>query len=217
MRRVVLRAAVLGLWLGLVALSVPRADADETPTKAPDWTGYVYVTDVVGEVVKADDKKIVLRITWLEAQVKNGNRNTRPNLNANHRHFHNPYSGNRPNVQIKQQHHDYELEYMPQSLVRAKSLPPKIDENGKKASYTQKEYDALRAPSGVTGYAANRSDLTPGTIVEVILIRDKTVPAAKATEDDLRIKYAIIQGKDPNPPKDIASGSNPNPNPKKKN
>ena len=85
--------------------------------------------------------------------------------------------------------------------------------------YAQKEIDELRAPAGVTGYAASTSDVTPGTFLEVILIRDKTIAADKANENDLRIKYAIIQGHDPNPPKDIANGGTNNAKnpPKKKN
>jgi hypothetical protein len=203
-------AAAIGLGCGAALAADPSA-------KAPDWSGYVYVADVVGEVVKADDKKVVLRITWLEAH-STGGRPARPNLSGNHRHFHNPYGGNmnRPNVQVKEQHHDYELEYLPESLVRLKKLPAKTDANGKPASYTQKELDELRAPSVVPGYAASRSDVVPGMYVDVILIRDKKIAADKATENDLRIKYATILGKDPNPPKDIASGSDKT-DPKKKN
>ena len=84
-------------------------------------------------------------------------------------------------MQVKEHHHDYPLDYLPQSLVRTKTIPPKTDDNGKKVPHTQKEYDELRAPAGVTGFAASPSDLTPGTIVEVILLRDKTIPAEKAT------------------------------------
>jgi hypothetical protein len=204
-------AAALGLGCG----AAPAADP---PAKAPDWSGYVYVADVVGEVVKADDKKVVLRITWFEAQSTGGGRSSRPNLSGNHRHFRNPFAANmnRPHVQVKEQHHDYELEYLPESLVRLKKLPAKTDANGKPASYTQKELDELRAPSVVPGYAASRADVVPGMYLDVILIRDKTIAAGKATEDDLRIKYATILGKDPNPPKDIASGSDKK-DPKKKN
>ena len=59
MRRVALRvgtAFVLGL--GLVSLPAAAEDAKPTgdsPAKAPSWSGYVYVADVVGEVVKAND------------------------------------------------------------------------------------------------------------------------------------------------------------------
>jgi hypothetical protein len=212
MRPVFLRAAVaFGLVLGSFGLTTA-----EEP-KAPDWSGYVYISDVVGEVVKADDSKVTLRITWFGAQGNGGN-NHRPNLSGNHRNFHNPHApnGNRPQGQVKEQHHDYVLDYLPQSLVRMKKLPPKPEVDGKKVPYTQKEIDELRAPSSVTGYAASRSDLTPGTIVEVILVRDKTISNEKATEGDLRIKYAIIQGHDPNPPKDIG-GSDKKDDKKKKN
>ena len=105
----------------------------------------------------------------------------------------------------KEQHHDYELEFVPESLVRAKTLPPKTNDSGKRVDYTQKELDELRAPEGAPSYAASSADLVPGSIVEVRMIRDKSITAAKATEDDLRVKYAIILGKDPNPPKDISN------------
>ncbi|MDY3562673.1 hypothetical protein R5W23_004147 [Gemmata sp. JC673] len=208
MHTVAMRAfAALALGLGAVTLPVLAEDPKPKPS---NWSGYVFVADVVGEVVKADDKSVTLRITWFEAQNGN-NRNSRPRLSQNNRNFRNPYSQNmnRPNqsrTQLKEQHHDYELEYVPESLVRVKTLPVKLDDKGKKVPHDQKEINELRAPGGFPGYAANRSDLTPGTIVEVHLIRDKSVPAAKAGEDDLRVKYAVILGRDPNPPKDIGSG-----------
>ena len=223
MSRIALRAvAAVALGLGAVALPLLADDSKSTkepPPKAPDWSGYVFVADVVGEVVKADDKSVTLRITWFELQAKNNN-NNRPRLSQNNRNFRNPFAPNmnrQKQPQIKEQHHDYELEYVPQSLVRSKSLPPKLDDNGKKVPHTQSELDELRAPGGVTGYAANKSDLTPGTIVEVFLIRDKSVPAAKAGEDDLRVKYAVILGHDANPPKDLGSSADKKKDEKKKN
>jgi len=215
MRPVILRAWIAFL-LGFVLVVVPVFAADEKPSKepppkAPDWSNYVFVADVVGGVVKSSDKGITLRVTWFEAEIKGGNknnnRNNRPGLGQNNRNFRNPYAPNmnrpnQPKAQFKEQHHDYDLEYVSESLVRFKSLPPKYDETRKKLQYTQKELEELRLPQGVTGYKASTSDLTPGTIVEVILIRDKSIPAAKADEDDLRIKYVIILGQDPNPPKE---------------
>ena len=221
MRRVALRVGTaFALGLGLVSLPVAAEDAKPTgdsPAKAPSWSGYVYVADVVGEVVKANDSSVTLRITWMEP--KNANTGRR-NLSGNHRNFRNPFqpqSGRQQQPQFKEVHHDYDLDYLPQSLVRVKKLPAKTDETGKRVPVTQKELDELRAPAGVTGYAASRSDVTSGTILEVILIRDKTVAADKATDSDLRIKYAIVQGKDPNPPKDIANAGNTKDEKKKKN
>ena len=52
----------------------------------------------------------------------------------------------------------------------------------------------MRGPPGAPGYAASLFDLAPGTIVEVVAMRDRKIPAAKATEDDLCAKYIIILG-----------------------
>ncbi len=214
MRRVVVRgSAALALGTALLSLPVLADDSPpaSTPLKKPDFTGYVYVADVVGEVVKASDQNVTIRVTWLHPVARSGgnrggNRG-RPNLSRNHRNFRNPFSmnRNRSRVQMKQEHHDYTVDFLPQSLVRTKILPPKTDENGKRVPHTQKELDELRQPLGVTGYVSSPFELTPGTIVELILIRDRNVPSAKAAESDLRVKYAIIWGRDPNPPKDITN------------
>jgi hypothetical protein len=216
-------SAGLGLALGLGA-ALPAATADDPkpeepaprPTsspalKAPDYSGYANVADVVGEVVRNTDKTLTFRVTWMVTQPSK----SRPHLSANSRNFHNPYSSNRnAHPHLKAEHHDYQLDYVPESLIRFKHLPPKTDANGKKASYTEKEMDELKQPYSIPGYQASASDLTPGTIVEVHVIRDKTIPAAKATENDLRVKYVVILGHDPNPPKDLTS---PSKNPPKKN
>lgn len=171
------------------------------PLKAPDFSGYTLVGDVIGEVVKADDKSVTFRVTWMVSAPSK----SRPRLSGNHRNFNNPFSMARHHASLKQEHHDYQLEFVPESLVRFKHLPPKLDGDGKKTSYTQKELDELKQPYSVPGYQASPSDLTPGTYIEVFVIRDKSIHADKAKEDDLRVKYAIILGHDPNPPKDIAS------------
>ncbi|VTS02781.1 unnamed protein product [Gemmata massiliana] len=221
MRRVALRAGlafVLSLGVGSLSLLADDPKLIKDAAAPSDWSGYVFVSDVIGEVVKADDKSVTLRVTWLEPQQKNGNKNGRPRLSQNNRNFSNPLqrnTGRQNQVQLKEQHHDYELEYLPPSLVRSKSLPPKLDDKGKKVLHTQKEIDELRTPAGATGYAANKSDLVAGTIVEVHLIRDRSISAAKATEDDLRIKYAVILGKAPTPPKD-ATNAGAKPDDKKK-
>ncbi|HJZ56237.1 MAG TPA: hypothetical protein VKE74_14820 [Gemmataceae bacterium] len=181
-----------------------KSDTKPTPPmtiKAPDFSNYTNVADVVGEVIKSNDKAITLRVTWMVAQPSK----SRPRLSANNRNFQNPYSSGRNNhPQLKQEHHDYELEYVPESLVRIKTLPPKFDDNGKKTFYSAKEMDELRQPYTAPGYSASKGDLTPGTIVEVHVIRDKSIPAAKASEDDLRLKYVVILGHDPHPPKDTS-------------
>jgi hypothetical protein len=215
----------LALGLGMVALA-PAADEKKEETKptsssaakGPDWSGYILVSNVTAEVVKADDSSVTLRLYTLATKGGKGStRPPRPQLHLNGHGYQNPLrrpsSGNRQ--QVYWDHHDYTVQYAPEGLARTQSPPPKTDENGKKAAYTQKELEDLRAPVGAPGYAIAKSDLTPGSIVEVILIRDKSIAADKVTEGDLRVKYATVIGAVPSPAKDATPA--PNANKKKKN
>ena len=207
--------------VGVLAAALPsvgRADdvkPDTTPaapafdkSKGPDFSGYAAVTTITAEIVKAGETSATVRVYWLAATAKNGKtgRGNRPPLHQNHgRTSSNPYATRRPRPQAHWEHHDYELEYLPESLVRTKSLPTKFDGDGKKATYSEKERDELKVPYTVPGYRAAKADLTAGTVVELFVIRDKSIPAAKVTENDLRLKYVLILGQDPNPPKDITN------------
>ena len=197
-----------GLALGLGMLALPRAGADETKstggssssgttTNRVDWSGYVRVMEITAEVVKADENSVTLRVSWLAPR---GQRVSRPHLHFNHGMIYNTPGRQRP-PQMTVHHHDYTLPYAPDGGVRTKALPPKLDGDGKRVAYTQEEREALRTPLNAPGYAAAKSDLTPGKIVDVTIVRDKKIAAEKVTEADLMIKYAMIIGQDPNPPK----------------
>jgi hypothetical protein len=194
-------AVVVGL--GMVGLS--RAAEDAGTDKAPDWSKYKTVGEVVGEVVKADPNGLTLRVTWYVPQVqrsssggnRNRNRGRRPGIGGN-QNFRNPFTQNRSRgmrVTMKEEHHDYEMRFVDESLVRFKSLPPRLDSNGKKMPYTVKEKDALGKPVGVPGYRAAREDLTAGTIIDVKVVRPRS-----GTADDLVVRQAMILGHDPTPP-----------------
>lgn len=204
--RASMHSRVVGTWvLGgaivtLAALRDPSVHAQvPPPKKAPDYSGYVTVGEVVGEVVKADDKQVTIQVTWYVPQVRGGGGVRRPPIGRGG-NYRNPFAPNNnrprtpPRVTLKEQKHDYDFRMVPESLIRFKSLPPKYDENGKRVSYSSKELDELRAPPGAPGYAASLFDLAPGTIVEVVAMRDRKIPAAKVTEDDLCVKYIIILG-----------------------
>jgi hypothetical protein len=177
--------------------------------KAPEFAGYVFVTKVTGEVVTSTEQNLKVRIYWQTATVKNptnNNRNQRPALTGNHgRQHHNPYATRQPQVQIKWEHHDYDIPYLPDSLVRTKHLPPKLGADGKKIAYSDSELDALKVPYSVPGYQASKSDLTAGTVIELSVVRDKSIPASSVTDKDVRVRYAVIIGQDPHPPKDLVA------------
>ena len=201
---------------------------DETPAPtekmnlgtAPIWTKYAFVSEEFGEIVRSDDSTITLRVFYLVPANQNPKqRLPRPSLHMkNGRSSGNPYRQMKPNQPtVKWDHHDYTIAYAPESLVRWQTLAPKIDEKGHHANYTAQEKEQARAPLGVPGYAASKSDLVPGTLVDLSLIRDRSITLEKMVESDLRLKYVIITGKDPNPPKDITSPAPMTPKPGKKN
>ncbi|MDB5312483.1 MAG: hypothetical protein JWO38_6685 [Gemmataceae bacterium] len=209
-RRMLQIGLCLALGLGTLA-ATPAADPKSTDTvpktpavdkgKAPDFSGYVSVGTVMGEVMAANETSATLRIYWPVAAQPKG-RGGRPHLQNNSQTAMNPYSTRRQNIKVKWEHHDYEIPFVPESLVRVKTLPPKTNAEGKKVSYTEKELDEMKVPYSVPGYAASKSDLTKGTVVEAYVIRDKSISADKVTENDMRLRYLIIVGHDPNPPAD---------------
>ena len=217
--RTAITLGIFSLGLGIVfADDVPASPSlkpMETPkttplAKAAECTGYVWVTMLTGEVVKADDSKVTVRIYW-QAAVAGKSRGGRSSLHSG-RGTHSPFATRRPNVQIKWEHHDYEIPYHTDGMARTKQLPPRIGPDGKRGYYSGKEQDALCAPLGAPGFQALKSDITPGTVIEAHLIRDKTIATNKVTDADMRIKYAVIHHHDPNSPKDIVA-----PSPAKKN
>jgi hypothetical protein len=177
---------VLALGLGIAAMpfGVFAADDKTKDTTAPDWSKYTTVTEVTGELVKADETKITLRLNYVAIK---GQQNKFPPLTQ--------YPFTPPVAKantLMQARHDYSIHLLPESLIRTLVLPPKLDDKGKKVPYTDKEKEALKVPKGVRGYAATIADLTSGSTVIVVLIRDKSIQAEKATDDDLRVKYAIL-------------------------
>jgi hypothetical protein len=163
----------IALGIGFASMHAPLSSADDSKTsdKAPDFSKYTTVTTKTGEVTKADEKKITIRIK------STVNKQTNPRYAPNF-------------VEVNK---DYEYQFLPESLVRTSFIPKKTDEKGKKVELSQKEKDALKTPIGVPHYAASFSDLVPGSTVFLTLIRDKSISEAKATDADLRVKYAVIE------------------------
>lgn len=172
-------AIVLGTALASLPAVTCSADDAKTAakapvTKAPDFSKYKFIKDMTGEIVKADENKITVRVKWTKAT---------PNPN--------PKAKVVPKT--TEMHQDYDFQMLPESLVRTRVLPPKLDDNGKKVAHTQKEKDTLKLPTGYPGYAATVTDLKGGSNVYVYLVREKSISDSKATDDDLRVKYVVIE------------------------
>jgi hypothetical protein len=168
------RIAAVALAAGLTGLAVaddkkPADDKKQTESKAPDWSGFVKQSVLVGEVTKADEKGFTLKVV------------TGPP----------PGRGQKPRTE------DMRFAFAEGTLVRWKTLPPKTDDKGKRQPYTSEEMKDLKSPPGAPGYAADRGDLKPGYAVELTLMRRKDVPATKAVIPDLQVRYAVILTADP--------------------
>ena len=202
---------VMVALVGVGAIGLCRAAEDAGPDVAPDWSKYEVVGSAVGEVVKVDAKGLTLRVTWYvpDIEKKKANKGARRNKNrargkrpaiGKNQNFRNPFAPSRRpgfKVTVREEHHDYEMRFVEQSLVRFKVLPPRFDSNGDKMPYTIQEKDALGKPVGVPGYRASRGDLARGTIVDVDVVRPR-----EGKDDDLVVRHAVILGRNPNPAPD---------------
>ncbi len=170
----------------LFSLSTFAMAADEKkPAPKPaepaagDWSKYVTVSEVQGEIVKIEKNGFVLKIPGPPQTKTTGSGRTRRTM------------------QVPGKPVEVSVAFADGGLVRWNKLPAKADKDGKKIAYTQDELADLKKPYGVSGYAADRSDLKAGQYVDLIMVRSRDIPAAKATESDLLIKRAIITGEDP--------------------
>ena len=159
--------------------------APATPDKMPEWSkNYASAGELFGEIVKADEKGITLQVSELA-----------PNGSGGYKSGKGRGKGGGTVKKV-----DVDLKYAEGGMVRWATKPKKTDEKGKTIPLTPKEQENLKKPVGALGYAASRDDLQVGHIVEVVLLRPKSIAAKDATVTDLDIKYVIIQGTDPNPP-----------------
>lgn len=167
----------------LFALSAFAFAADEkkpaTEPPAADWSKYVTVSEVLGEIVKIEKNGFLVKIPG-PAQTKTTG------------------SGrSRRTVQVPGKPVEISVAFADGAQIRWSKLPAKLDKDGKKVAHTPDELADLKKPYGVPGYLADRTNLKTGQYVDLIMVRSRDIPAAKATESDLLIKRATITGEDP--------------------
>lgn len=175
-------AVIAGVWLS--ASSLPGADEKKPEVKpaetaTADWSKYVTVSEVQGEIVKVEANGFLLKLPGAPQNKTTGT------------------GKNRRTTQVPGKPVQVSVAFAEGGLVRWSKLPPKLDKDGKKGTRTPEEIAELKKPYGVTGYSAQQADLKAGQIVDLIMVRPRDIPAAKATESDLLIKRATILGADP--------------------
>lgn len=186
MTRVVPAAILMPLAFGVAGLA---ADDKSVPPE-PDWSGYVRFSEVTGKISKLEKNGFVFHLTWTETSGVQNNQYRPGAIGA-------LAGGGLPRashmsarVRTQVHHEDVHFRFAEAGLVRWHKLTMGPGAGGK--FVTEAEQNRLKLPAGAPGWAADRSDLRPGQVVEVTLVRPKDVPLAKATPADLRVKYAVI-------------------------
>ena len=165
---------------GWLAAADEKKPADKPAETTADWTKYVAVSEVQGEIVKLEKNGFLLKIPGPPQQKTTGSGNNRRVTTA-------PGKA----VQIS-------FAYIEGSQIRWAKLAPIVDSNGKKVLRSAEEIAEFKKPAGVPGFAADPRDLKVGQTLELVLVRPREVPAAKATQADWIVKRATILGEDPN-------------------
>lgn len=97
---------------------------------------------------------------------------------------------------------EIEYEWNEQGLARREKPPTFFDDKGLPRRATAAELERLKKPAGVPGYAIERTDIKPGDLVKLELVRPSSISAAKAKREDYSIKYAIVKGDPAKPVKE---------------
>ena len=142
-----------------------------TPPTKVNWKDWIDHARFVGEVTKIEKDGSFI-VTEKATQQQPGRGRTRP--------------------QVKTTTIKHQVTFAEQGMLRYKDLPKKLNEKGKRVPYSPAELRESRMPLGTPGYAADRSALEIGQIVEVTLVRPKSVKPTELTVQDLRIKWAVI-------------------------
>lgn len=191
----------------LIAAAVLSAGADNPVSsppavKAPDWSKYAPVSEVEGEIVKVGENGFTLRVTWFETT--SGSGGSRGGGSANLSRYNQLVKGKTPrpraggSIRIKEQSEDFDLAFAEGGMVRWQKLS--LRPGAKPGEFVPPaEQDRLKLPLGAPGWAADRSDLKEGHLVEVALVRPRDVPLSKAKPEDLKAKYVMIHGENPKP------------------
>lgn len=199
-------------FLMVLALALPSVGSkthamDDSKSTKDSTPSYLTVGDIVGEITKLDNPgrgtgSITIRVTWNTSTPAKGSHNSsgswsqgsvsrNPEQMAQHQmRMQQQLAKNLSRAKNKENHHDYVLEFAVDAVARVKHLPPKLDENNKKTTYTPEELQKLKGNPYVPGYTADIKDLKVGQLVEAHLVRVSGAPKEK--KDELFVRWALI-------------------------
>lgn len=163
-------------------LAADNKKPESKPAEIADWSKYVTHSEVKAKIVKVERGGGLLIEVPAQPVLKTTGS-----------------GANKRTMPVPGKPEKFSVIFAEGALVRWSKLP-KTDENGKKVAHTPEQLQAFKMPLGVPGYAAERTDLKIGQVVELVMVRPKEIAAAKATHTDLLVKRATIVGEDTSKP-----------------
>jgi hypothetical protein len=193
---------------GAFAADEPKTSEEPKTSSAPEKLitlskDYREVGEVVAEVYKADSKGLTIRVTWYTPST-NGRNNFgnwgRGSMSRNPQQMYQHMMQMQQqmlrqairmaNTKPQEHHQDYTFPYTEDAHARAKHLPPKLDDKGKKVPYTNEELREAKGNIALSGFERSLDSVQVGSVVEIHL--GKKVGAAKEKKDDLFVRWVYI-------------------------
>ena len=188
MRCLFASAALAALVSVCCGVSLADDKTDAKPKSSTEYTGVGDIEKAVLSVAPSDKGgSIGLRVDN-KSLANAGNLSQILNL----------YRG-KTTPQVKDTPKDVSLELTPDILVRRLHLPPKVDEKGHKVAYTEKELKELKGDANLRGFTAELSDLKPGQVVTLHVVKVKGSTGEAANKVFVSKIYIVSDGQAPPP------------------
>src|SRR5262245_20938919 len=129
------------LGVGAVAMAADGTPV-QTPSSAPPAPTFIFVGNLFGEVMKVDSASITVRMKWYTLQLPKTVNNRNAHLNQMQQYM--QQMQRMANAKAVENHRDFTMKFTEDATARIMHLPPKLDENGKRASYSPDEFAKLK-------------------------------------------------------------------------
>lgn len=167
------------------AADTPKSSSGSPPAKP----NYIVVGDLTGEITKVSADSITIQVNWeTPTMPKNGLKPTK-----------NPARMQEEMAKIAkakptEHYQDYTMGYTVDAQARVKTLPPKLDANGKPVAYTPAEKQQLKGNATIPGWKADISEFKVGQMVQAHVVKLPPSAADKDKPDEMLVRWAYILG-----------------------
>jgi hypothetical protein len=176
------------------AADTPKSSGGSPPSKPPT---YIVVGDLTGEITKVSADSITIQVNWeTPTMPKNG---VKPAKNQAQMQAE---MARIANAKPTEHYKDYTMGYTVDAQARVKTLPPKLDAdgkpkldaNGKPVAYSAAEKQQLKGNATIPGWKADISELKVGQMVLAHVVKVPPSAADKDKPEEMLVRWAYIVG-----------------------